>query len=79
MILDANITRFRDRLAAYVGHHLATGDRILISRSGKALFAVVSVEDLRRLETTEVEGDAEQQAGQARALQAYLKARDGMR
>jgi len=48
---DVKISRFRANLAEYVNRAVYGNERITVERSGKPLFAVVPVADMRLLES----------------------------
>lgn len=50
MFIEVAIAKFRSHTGAYTDHHLSTGDRIVITRNGRPLYALVSLADFERLE-----------------------------
>lgn len=58
MFIEVPIGKYRSQTGAITDHHLSTGDRIVITRNGRALYALVSMADLKRLE--EVDTDREE-------------------
>jgi len=50
MFIEVLSNEFRTRFRAYMDHHLATGDRILVTRHGEPVGAWVSQRDFKRLE-----------------------------
>ncbi|WP_299844002.1 type II toxin-antitoxin system Phd/YefM family antitoxin [uncultured Roseovarius sp.] len=53
MYIEANSIRLRENLRSYLDHMLSTGDRVLITRHGKPVAALVSPKDLNALEKVE--------------------------
>jgi len=50
MYIEINTTEFRKPIKSYLGHHLTTGDRILVTRHGDPVGVWVSHRDFKRLE-----------------------------
>lgn len=53
MYIEELSSNVRNGLCAYMDHLKATGERVLITRYGQGIAALVSVEDLKALEWVE--------------------------
>ena len=53
MYIEAKSDKLRANLRSYIDHVIATGDRVLITRHGKEIAALVSTKDFEALETVE--------------------------
>lgn len=53
MYLEANSQQMRENLRGYIDNMMATGDRVLITRHGKPVAAMVSPRDPEALETVQ--------------------------
>ena len=69
MYIDLPVAKFRDTLSACLAHHRATEDRLLITRCRTPVFALVSIDDLRRLE------EADRQQAEAEMQDRLWRAR----
>ncbi|NOS99117.1 MAG: type II toxin-antitoxin system Phd/YefM family antitoxin [Phycisphaerales bacterium] len=56
-MIQVNIVEFRDNTADLVNRVLYNGERVVLERRGKGVAAVVSLEDLLRLEEMEDKAD----------------------
>ena len=50
MYIEAQSDKLRKNLRDYIDHVMATGDRVLITRHGKEMVALVSAKDFEALE-----------------------------
>lgn len=56
-MIQVNIVAFRDNTADLVNRVLYNGERVVLERRGKGVAAIVSLEDLLRLEEMEDQAD----------------------
>lgn len=82
MHIETNSIRLRDNLRSYLDQVLASGERVLITRHGKPVAALVSPRDLEALEKAENGREAllrARQEAQMREFQALKAGLDGDR
>lgn len=72
MPIDTTTRQLRAHLRAYVDHVLQTGERVVITRHGEAVAALVPIRDMTALE--KAEGTCEALL-KARELEAYRRLR----
>ncbi len=53
MYIEVSALRLRDNMRTYIDHMIATGDRVMITRYGRPVAALVSPADLEALEKVE--------------------------
>ena len=53
MPIELPVSRFRTGFSTCLNHHLVTGERIVLTRHGHEVAALVSLKDLRALENVE--------------------------
>jgi prevent-host-death family protein len=57
MHVQTNSRKLRENWRAFLDHVTATGDRLVVTRHGRPVAAMVSMGDLHSLETAEQGGD----------------------
>ena len=80
MYIQTNSRKLRENWGAYLDHVAATGDRLLVTRHGRKLVALVSVKDLDALETVEQGREAfweERHARQMEEMRAMREVLEG--
>lgn len=78
MYTEAKSNLVRENLRAYLDHVSATGDRVLITRHGAEIAALVSVRDFEALEKAGNTTEAFLRARQQQELREYRMIRGGM-
>ena len=79
MYIEVSSSRMRKNFSACLHHHLSTGDRILITRYGRGMAAMVSAKDLQALEQVEnnreefLEWQSERQLREFRGLKSAME------
>ena len=76
---DIPLSKLRKKLGAYGTHIGVTGKRVVVTSHGGALFALVSVDDLKRLERADEETEARIQANYIRQMRELEQMRKGRR
>ncbi|SLN59659.1 Phd_YefM [Roseovarius litorisediminis] len=78
MHIELRTSKLRTNLSAYLDHHAATGDRILLFRNGRPVAALVSPKDMHALE--KVDGSREEllERRQAAQMREFRMLKNGL-
>ncbi len=78
MFIECPLGRFRAELRPWLDHHLATSDRLVLTRHGRPVAALVSVRDLHALEEVEKNREEFLEQRHAERMREYRMLRDGL-
>ena len=78
MFIECPLGRFRAELRPWLDHHLATADRLVLTRHGRPVAALVSIKDLDALEKVEKNREEFLEQRHAERMREYRMLKDGL-
>jgi antitoxin (DNA-binding transcriptional repressor) of toxin-antitoxin stability system len=78
MVIEVSSDRLRSQLAAHVDHLLATGERLILTRHGRSVAALVRMKDLEALESVEQNRELFLEQRHAERMREFRMLRDGL-
>ena len=78
MVIEVSSDRLRSQLAAHVDHLLATGERLILTRHGRSVAALVRMKDLEALEAVEQNRELFLEQRHAERMREFRMLRDGL-
>jgi len=78
MVIEVSSDRLRSQLAAHVDHLLATGERLILTRHGRGVAALVRMKDLDALESVEQNRELFLEQRHAERMREFRMLRDGL-
>ena len=77
MFIEIPVSKFRRNISAWLDHKMVTGDRIVLTRHGRELGAIVSMKDLRALEEVERNREEFLEQRHAARMREFRMLKDG--
>ncbi|EDM70281.1 hypothetical protein RAZWK3B_06312 [Roseobacter sp. AzwK-3b] len=78
MVIEVSSDRLRSQLSAHVDHLLATGERLILTRHGRSVAALVRMADLAALESVEQNREIFLEQRHAERMREFRMLRDGL-
>ncbi len=78
MVIEVSSDRLRSQLSAHVDHLLATGERLILTRHGRSVAALVQMKDLAALESVEQNREVFLEQRHAERMREFRLLRDGL-
>ena len=78
MYIEAKTNRLRKDLRAYLDHVMATGDRVLITRHGKEVAALVTARDFEALEKAQNNREALMEMRHEAKMREFRALKEGL-
>lgn len=78
MVIEVSSDRLRSQLAAHVDHLLTTGERLILTRHGRSVAALVRMKDLEALESVEQNRELFLEQRHAERMREFRMLRDGL-
>jgi len=78
MVIEVSSDRLRSQLSAHVDHLLATGERLILTRHGRSVAALVQMKDLAALESVEQNREVFLEQRHAERMREFRMLRDGL-
>jgi len=78
MVIEVSSDRLRSQLSAHVDHLLATGERLILTRHGRSVAALVQMKDLAALEAVEQNREVFLEQRHAERMREFRMLRDGL-
>jgi len=78
MVIEVSSDRLRSQLSAHVDHLLATGERLILTRHGRSVAALVRIADLAALESVEQNREIFLEQRHAERMREFRMLRDGL-
>ncbi|SHL32683.1 Antitoxin Phd_YefM, type II toxin-antitoxin system [Roseovarius litoreus] len=78
MVIEVSSDRLRSQLSAHVDHLLATGERLILTRHGRSVAALVRMKDLEALESVDQNREIFLEQRHAERMREFRMLRDGL-
>ncbi|MHA7850475.1 type II toxin-antitoxin system Phd/YefM family antitoxin [Roseovarius sp.] len=78
MVIEVSSDKLRSQLSAHVDHLLATGERLILTRHGRSVAALVRMKDLEALESVDQNREIFLEQRHAERMREFRMLRDGL-